>query len=90
VYAIIATTGVIVAAVYMLWMVRRVFFGHLDKQENGALTDLNFREVGVMLPLIILMFVIGFHATPFLIEINRSSDQIVQQVLNVTTGLANH
>ena len=81
VYTIIATTGVIIAAVYMLWMFRRVMFGQLDKEENKNLKDLNTREVGIMLPLILLMFLLGFYATPFLEEISLSSDIIVSRTL---------
>lgn len=78
---VIATTGVIVAAVYMLWMFRRVLFGELDKKENEELTDLTGSEVLTLMPLIILMFVIGFYATPFLEHIGKSSDAIVQGVM---------
>lgn len=81
VYAVLGTTGVIIAAVYMLWMFRRVMFGELDKDENRSLTDLNARELGLMIPLIALMFYIGFHATPVLTEISKSSDRVVEKVV---------
>ena len=80
-YPIFAATGVIIAAVYLLWMFRRVMFGELDKEENRQLKDLNFREVLVMTPLIILMFWMGFYATPFLKQISFSSDRVVENVL---------
>lgn len=82
-FAIISATGVIIAAIYMLWMFRRVMFGELDKQENKELTDLTRNEVLILMPLVILMFVIGFHATPFLQEIGKSSDRIVDFVVNI-------
>ncbi len=82
---VIATTGVIIAAVYMLWMFRRVMFGPLDKEENRQLTDLTRAEVAILLPLIALMFLIGFWATPFLQEIGRTSDALVQGVIQATT-----
>lgn len=78
---IISTTGVIVAAVYMLWMFRRVMFGEIKHQENASLQDLSKTEVIVLMPLIVLMFVIGFYATPFLSEIGKSSDIIVQGIM---------
>jgi len=84
---IVATTGVILAAVYMLWMFRRVMFGELDKKENKELTDLTTHEVAVLIPLVILMFVIGFYATPFLHHINQSSDKIVDIVVKTATNL---
>ncbi|MEM6630527.1 MAG: NADH-quinone oxidoreductase subunit M [Bacteroidota bacterium] len=80
-FAIFAASGVIIAAVYLLWMFRRVMFGELDKEENRNLIDLNGREVAVMLPLIILMFWMGFYATPFLKQISSSSDKVVAFVL---------
>lgn len=87
---IVATTGVILAAVYMLWMFRRVMFGELDKEENKALVDLNGTEVAVLIPLTLLMFIIGFWATPFLDEINRSSDFVVNSVLQALPSVASH
>ncbi|MDX2245575.1 MAG: NADH-quinone oxidoreductase subunit M [Bacteroidia bacterium] len=78
---IFAATGVVIAAVYLLWMFRRVMFGQLDKDENRSLEDINGREMAVMLPLIILMFWMGFYATPFLKQIAPSSKIVVEQVL---------
>lgn len=80
-FAVISATGVIIAAIYMLWMFRRVMFGELDKPENKELTDLSRQEVLILMPLVILMFVIGFHATPFLQEIGKSSDKILDALI---------
>lgn len=80
-WPILGATGVVIAAVYLLWMFRRVMFGQLDKEENQSLLDLNRREVMVMMPLVILMFVMGFYATPFLKQISPSSKIIVEDVL---------
>jgi NADH-quinone oxidoreductase subunit M len=84
VYVVLATTGVIIAAVYMLWMFRRVMFGELTSDENRGLKDLTRREVLILMPLTVLMFVIGVYAMPFLSQIGTSSDAIVQQVLQAT------
>jgi len=62
----VATTGVILAAVYLLWMVYRTFWGALDKAENETMNDLNGREVGLLVPLALLMVVLGFSPNPFL------------------------
>ncbi|MEM7655577.1 MAG: NADH-quinone oxidoreductase subunit M, partial [Bacteroidota bacterium] len=80
-WPILGATGVVIAAVYLLWMFRRVMFGELDKEENRQLVDLSGREIGVMMPLVVLMFVMGFYATPFLEQINPSSARIVNEVL---------
>ncbi|PWT88575.1 MAG: Fe-S-binding domain-containing protein, partial [Blastocatellia bacterium] len=66
----LAATGVIWAAVYMLWMLQRVVFGRLDKTENAQLLDLNAREVGLILPLMLLMVFMGVYPRVFL---DRSS-----------------
>lgn len=77
---ILAATGVVIAAVYLLWMFRRVMFGTLDKQENIDLQDLTGREVFVMMPLVVLMVTMGLYATPWLNHIAPSSKIIVDQV----------
>lgn len=81
-FTVVATTGVILAAVYMLWMFRRVMFGELDKEENRKLTDLTGREVAILVPLVILMFLIGVYATPWLQQIGYTGDELVQEVLS--------
>ena len=62
----IATTGVILAAVYMLWMVYGVFWGSLESDENRDMADLNLRELALLTPLAVLMIWIGFGPKPFL------------------------
>lgn len=62
----LATTGVVLAAVYLLWMVYRTFFGSLDNDENRSMVDMNLRELALMVPLAVLMFVLGFAPNPFL------------------------
>ena len=69
-----AGTGVIFAAVYLLWMVQRVFFGKLTNPKNKTLTDLSWREIGLIAPLLFLMVYMGVYPAPFL---NRSKDSVV-------------
>lgn len=78
IWPILAATGVIIAAVYLLWMFRRVMFGKLDKEENQKLVDLNGREILVLTPLVILMFWLGFNSGPWLEEIGASSKNILR------------
>jgi NADH-quinone oxidoreductase subunit M len=65
----LAGTGVIWAAVYMLWMLQRVVFGTTTSPANAGLSDLNAREFGLVLPLLALMLFMGVYPGPFL---NRS------------------
>jgi len=61
-----ATTGVILAAVYLLYMVYRTFFGALTDAANAQMADMSAREFVLMAPLVVLMFVLGFFPNPFL------------------------
>ncbi|MEZ4404160.1 MAG: NADH-quinone oxidoreductase subunit M [Kofleriaceae bacterium] len=70
--AAIATTGVILGAIYLLFMFQKVFFGPLDKQKNGDLPDLTLREKVVFLPLVVLIFALGFFPRPFLAKMEPS------------------
>jgi NADH-quinone oxidoreductase subunit M len=67
--AVIATSGVVLAAAYMLWMFRRVMFGPVDNPENRTLTDLGLREKLVMVSMIVPIFWIGIHPEPLLSRI---------------------
>jgi NADH-quinone oxidoreductase subunit M len=72
---ILATTGVIFGAVYMLWMFQRVMFGKITREENRNLKDLSLREFFVLLPIIVMIFVIGIYPDPFLKKMSVSVDQ---------------
>ena len=61
-----ATTGVILAAIYLLWMISRTFFGPLTKEANRTMPDLNRRELATVLPLGALMLLMGVYPQPFL------------------------
>jgi NADH-quinone oxidoreductase subunit M len=61
-----AGIGVILAAVYLLWLVQRVFFGPLTNDKNRSLKDLSPREIGLMIPLLVMMVVMGVYPRPFL------------------------
>jgi NADH-quinone oxidoreductase subunit M len=75
--AIVATTGVLLGAIYMLSMVRRVFFGPLTRPENEALTDLTPREIGVLLPLVALIFALGLFPRSFTEPMSESVSALV-------------
>lgn len=64
--AVLASLGVILAAVYMLSVVQKVFFGPLKNEKNEGLTDMNVRETVAVAPLLALIFLIGFFPKMFL------------------------
>ncbi|MDQ3321293.1 MAG: NADH-quinone oxidoreductase subunit M [Acidobacteriota bacterium] len=69
-----AGTGVIFAAVYLLWMMQRVLFGKVTNPNNKKLSDLSWREIGLIAPLVVLMVFMGVYPAPFL---NRSRESVV-------------
>ncbi len=68
----LAVSGVVLGAVYMLWMYQRVIFGPLKNDENKKLTDLSSREVLVFAPLLVMMLVMGLFPKPFLDRMEKS------------------
>jgi NADH-quinone oxidoreductase subunit M len=79
-WTIIASSGVILSAVYMLWMFQRVMFGELDNPKNQKLLDLNAREIGIMVPLIIMIFVMGLYPKPFIDKMDPAVKKLVTQI----------
>ncbi|MGB9178788.1 MAG: NADH-quinone oxidoreductase subunit M [Pyrinomonadaceae bacterium] len=82
----LAATGVIWAAVYMLWMLQRVVFGPVDKKENASLSDLNAREIGLLIPLLILMLVMGVYPKTFLDRSRNSVEQVRARIMQQQSG----
>ncbi len=79
-FAIIATSGVIFAACYMLWMFQRVMFLECKNPKNLKLTDMNLREMITIVPLIIFIFWIGFYPKPFTKTFDASIEHLITQV----------
>ena len=77
VFGTLATTGVILGAVYMLSMFQRVMYGTLDKEENRNLKDLNLREMVTLVPIVVLIFWIGVYPKPFLNMIEPPVEKVV-------------
>ena len=59
--AVIAGTGVVLGAIYMLWLVQKMIFGPIRKPENQALLDLAGREMALLLPLVVAVFALGIY-----------------------------
>ena len=81
-----AGTGVIFAAVYLLWMVQRVFFGKITNEKNKGLKDLSWREIGLISPLLFLMLFMGVYPKPFLNASKEAIIAIQQRVIGAEKG----
>jgi len=79
-FAILAGTGVIFAAIYLLWMYQRVFFGPLKNDENKSLQDLNFRELVYLGIILIFIVWIGVHPSTFLRKSEATVTNLITQV----------
>jgi NADH-quinone oxidoreductase subunit M len=77
---VVATTGVIFAATYLLWALQRVIFNKLSNPENERLPDLSRREMAVLAPLVAVILWIGLYPKPFLTRIEASAQHLVEQV----------
>jgi NADH-quinone oxidoreductase subunit M len=78
--ALIAATGVIFAAFYMLPMVQRVIFNALDKPANRNIPDLNARELTILVPLVAAIFWIGIYPRPFLDRMEPAATRVLNEV----------
>ncbi len=86
VVTMLAATGVIWAAVYMLWMLQRVLFGETNNPENARLRDLNTRELALILPLMLLMLFMGVYPRPFLDRSKAAVETIRARVIRTQAG----
>ncbi len=75
-----ATTGIIFAAVYLLWMYQRVIFGPVTHEENRALADLTPREWALVVPLVLFIVWIGVYPRPFTRPAEASIEALILQV----------
>jgi NADH-quinone oxidoreductase subunit M len=81
--AVIAALGVIFGAVYMLWMFQRVMFGPISHKENETIKDLSFRELGIMAPLVFLIFFMGIYPNFFFQKMEPSVERFLQRSVMV-------
>ena len=79
VFAILAALGVILGAVYMLWMVRRVFFGPVVHEENKKLKDLNIREGFILSAIMVFVVWIGVYPSTFLAPTESSVAAFIER-----------
>lgn len=95
VVAVFSVTGVVFGAAYMLWMVKRVFFGpkgeivtESEHDKDHALHDLSAREVAVLLPMIVMIFWMGIFPNHFMNYSKASVDNLIKNKSNYTIPMA--
>jgi NADH-quinone oxidoreductase subunit M len=79
-FTVFAASGVIFAAVYLLWMYQRVVFGEVKNPKLESLTDMNKREILVMIPIFIFIVWIGIYPSTFLKVSAKSVNKVIEQV----------
>jgi NADH-quinone oxidoreductase subunit M len=79
-WAAVAATGMVLGAVYMLWMYQRVFFGRADRPANATLPDLVLREKLILLPIVALMLSIGVYSPPYLARMSGSLKLVLERI----------
>ena len=84
-YAVIGALGVILAAIYLLWMFQKVFQGEVKNKKNVGLPDLSLREIALLAPIVILIFWIGLYPKPF---IDLTSPAVNQLAAALQTAIA--
>ncbi len=83
-FTIVAASGVVLAAIYLLWSYERVFTGEPHLEENRALVDLSVREVTLLAPLAALVLVIGLYPSALLDKIGPSTEAVLDHVVAQT------
>jgi NADH-quinone oxidoreductase subunit M len=79
-FAVFAALGIILGAVYMLWMYQRVMYGEVTHHANWQLNDMNGREIALMIPIVVLIFWIGIYPSTFLRKMDKSSMHLIEQM----------
>ncbi len=80
IYGLVAVIGVVLAAVYMLWMLQRVMFGKINHEENRSLTDVNWRELAYLLPIVVMVVWIGVYPMTFLEKMEPSLHCLLKRI----------
>ncbi len=73
-YAAFASIGVVLAAVYLLWMYQRVFYGEITNEKNSKLLDCDFREKLILTIMVVVIIAMGVYPTPFLRRMDKGVD----------------
>ncbi len=76
----LAAVGVVLAAVYLLWMVQRVFLGEITNEKNRSLPDCNWREKFMLTAIVLVILGMGIYPQPFLRRMDLGAARVVQRM----------
>jgi len=79
-FAGLAAVGMVLSAVYMLWMYQRVFLGEVTHEENRSLIDLTLREKAILVPIVLLFVWMGMSSGTFLRRMDSSLQSVVERI----------
>jgi NADH-quinone oxidoreductase subunit M len=80
IYTAFAAVGVVLAAVYLLWMYQRVFYGEITDEKNRTLPDCSLREKVILTVAIAAILAMGIYPQPFLRRMDQSVTSVIQRV----------
>ncbi|MFZ1987350.1 MAG: NADH-quinone oxidoreductase subunit M [Desulfatitalea sp.] len=86
-FASVAMLGLLLGAVYLLWMYKRVMYGPITNEKNKTLKDMSFREIAYLVPILVFIVWIGVAPKPFLNKMHASVAHLIEQV-NVEKTIA--
>jgi NADH-quinone oxidoreductase subunit M len=87
-YSALAAVGVVLSAVYLLWMYQRVFFGEVTSERNRRLPDCNRREKLILVVIVLVILWMGIYPQPFLRRLDSSVARVVERVKPGTSQFA--
>ncbi len=79
-WAVVAASGLVLGAAYLLWLYQRTMFGKVENPKNEHLADLNLREIATFVPLVILAVWIGIYPSPFINRLTPTVNAVIARV----------
>jgi NADH-quinone oxidoreductase subunit M len=89
-YAAFAAVGVVLAAVYLLWMYQRVFYGKITNPKNAAIPDCDFREKLILTVAVVVIIGMGIYPQPFLRRMDNTVTALMMRIENHSLILTTH
>jgi NADH-quinone oxidoreductase subunit M len=85
-FAVLASSGMVLSAVYMLWMFQRVIFGEVTNKANAKLPDVNWRERAYLAPMVVLALALGVAPNWFLRKTDSTVYMLWHRMISATTA----